>query len=87
MGMDCSPWDFKKRAQSEKQLRNRQSHPAASPLDRNNSALGRQLLRRSMGFPQDRDMSQSRYYLEDSDFNSISMMSATTSGISTSLER
>ena len=50
MGMDCSPKDFKKRAKSEKWSWNHQLNPAVSPLDQNNSALGRQLLRRSMGF-------------------------------------
>ena len=40
-----------------------------------------------MGFPQDRDTSQSGYYSEDSDFNSISMTSVTTSGASTPMER
>ena len=61
--------------------------PTASSLDQNNSASGRQLPRRSMGLPQDRDTSQSGYYSEDSDFNSILMMSATTSGVSTPMER
>ena len=87
MGMDCSTWDFKKRARSEKWSRNCQSHPAASPLDQNNSTLGRQLPRRSMGLPQDRDMSQSGYYSEDSDLDSISMTSVATSGVSTPMER
>ena len=40
-----------------------------------------------MGLPQDRDTSQSWYYSEDSDFDSISMMSATNSGASTPVER
>ena len=87
MGMDCSPWDFKKRAKSEKWSRNRRSNPATSPLDQNNPALGRQLPRRSMGLPQHRDTSQSGYYSEDSDFDSISMTSVTTSGASTPMER
>ena len=87
MGMDCSPRDFKKRARSEKRSRNCPSLPAASPLDQNNSALGRQLPRRSMGLPRDRDTSQSGYYSEDSDFDSISMTSASTSGVSTPMER
>ena len=87
MRMDYSPRDFKKRAKSEKWSRNHRSHPAASLLDRNNSASGRQLPRRSMGLPQGRDMSQSGYYLEDSNFNSISMTSAATSGFSTPMER
>ena len=85
--MDCSPWDFKKRTKSEKWLRNHQSNPAASPLDQNNSALSRQLPRRSMGLPQDRDTSQSGYYSEDSNFDSVSMTSATTSGASTPMEK
>ena len=87
MGMDCSPWDFKKRAKSEKWSRNCQSNPAVSPLDRNNSASGRQLPRRSRGLPWDRDTSQSGYYSEDSNFNSILLMSVATSGASTSMER
>ena len=87
MGIDCSQWDFKKRAKSEKWLRNCQSNPATFPLDQNNSTLGRQLPRRSIGLPQDRDTSQSGYYSEDSDFNSISMMSVATSGASTPMER
>ena len=33
MGIDCSPWDFKKKAKSEKWSRNHQSNPAASLLD------------------------------------------------------
>ena len=49
--------------------------------------LGQQLPRRSMGLPQDRDTSQSGYYLEDSDFDSALMMSVTTSGVSTFRER
>ena len=40
-----------------------------------------------MGLPPGRDKSQSGYYLEDSDLDSISMMSATTSGVSTPMER
>ena len=87
MRMDCSPWDFKKRAKSEKWLRNCRLNPAASLLDQNSSASGRQLPRRSMGLPQDRDTSQSGYYSEDNNFNSVSMMSATTSGASTPMER
>ena len=59
----------------------------ASPLDQNNSALGRQLPRRSMGLPRDRDTSQSGYFSEDSDFNSVSMTSAETSGASNPMER
>ena len=87
MGMDCSPRDFKKRAKREKLLGNHRSHPTASLLDQNNSASGRQLLKRSMGLPRGRDMSQSGYYLEDSDFDSILMTSVTTSGASTPMER
>ena len=52
-----------------------------------NSTSGRQLLRRSMGLPWGRDMSQSGYYSEDSDFNSVSMTSAATSGVSTPMQR
>ena len=66
MGMDCSPQDFKKRAKSEKWLRNCRSNQAASLLDQNNSTSGRQLPRRSIGLPWDRDTSQSLYYSEDS---------------------
>ena len=40
-----------------------------------------------MGLPRDRDTSQSGYYSEDSDFNSISMTSVATSGASTPMER
>ena len=40
-----------------------------------------------MGIPWDRDTSQSGYYSEDSDFDSISMTSVTTSGASTPMER
>ena len=40
-----------------------------------------------MGLPRGRDMSQSGYYLQDSDFNSVSMTSVTTSGVSTPMER
>ena len=40
-----------------------------------------------MGLPQGRDMSQSGYYLEDSDFDSILMTSAATSGVCTPMER
>ena len=87
LGMDCSPQDFKKRAKSEKWSRNCQLNPAASPLDQNNSTSGRQLPRKSMGLPWDRHTSQSGYYSEDSDFNSISVTSATTSGTSTPMER
>ena len=87
LGMDCSLQDFKKRAKSEKWLRNCQSNPAASPLDQNKTASGRQLPRRSMGLPQDRDTSQSGYYSEDSDFDYISMTSVATSGASTPMER
>ena len=87
MGMDCSPWDFKKRTRNEKWSRNPQSNPATSPLDQNNFTSGRQLLRRSMGLPWDRDNSQSGYYSKDSDFDSVSVMSATASGASTSMER
>ena len=87
MGMDCSRQDFKKRGKSERWSRNRRSNPAASPLDRNNSASSRQLPRRSMGLPQDRDTSQSGYYSEDSDSDSISMTSVTASGASTPMER
>ena len=87
MGMDCSPQDFKKRAKSEKWLRNHWLNPATSLLDQNNSALGRQLPRRSMGLPWDRDTSQSGYYSEDSDFDSVSVMSVANSGASTPMER
>ena len=87
LGMDCSPWDLKKWATSEKSLRNHQLNPAASPFDQNNSVLGRQLQRRSMGLPWDRDTSQSGYYPEDSDFNSVLMTSVATSGASIPMER
>ena len=40
-----------------------------------------------MRLPWDRDTSQSGYYSEDSDFDSISMTSATSSGASTPMER
>ena len=40
-----------------------------------------------MRLPQDRDTSQSRYYSEDSDFNSALMTCVMTSGASTSMER
>ena len=40
-----------------------------------------------MGLPQDRNTSQSGYYSEDSNFDSVSMMSVTTSGASTPMER
>ena len=36
-----------------------------------------------MGLPQDRDTSQSGYYSEDSNFDSVSMTSSATSGAST----
>ena len=87
MGMDCSPRDFKKRAKSEKWSRNCQSNPAASPLDRNNSTLGRQLPRRSMGLPWDRDTSQSGYYSEDSNLDSVLMTFVATSDTSIPMER
>ena len=87
MWMDCSPRDFKKRAKREKWSRNHRSYPTASLMNRNNSALGRQLPRRSMGLPQGRDTSQSGYYLEDSNFDSILMTSVATSGVSTPMER
>ena len=40
-----------------------------------------------MGLPEDNDTSQSGYHSEDSDFDSISMTSATTSDASTPMER
>ena len=40
-----------------------------------------------MGLPQDRDTSHSGYYMENSDFDSVSMTSAATSGASTPMER
>ena len=40
-----------------------------------------------MGLPWDRDTSQSGYYSEDSDFDSVSMTSVTASGASTPMER
>ena len=40
-----------------------------------------------MGLPRDRETTQSGYYSEDSDFDSISMMSVATSGASTPIER
>ena len=87
MGMDCSPRDLKKKAKTEKWSRNYESNLAASPLDQNNSASGRQLPRRSMGLPQDMDTSHSGYYSEDSDFDSVLMTSVATSGASTPVER
>ena len=40
-----------------------------------------------MGHPQDRDTSESGYYSEDCNFDSVSMTSVTTSGASTPMER
>ena len=40
-----------------------------------------------MGLPWDRDTSQSGYYSEDSDLDSVSMTSVTASGASTPMER
>ena len=40
-----------------------------------------------MGLPWGRDMSQSGYYSEDSDFDSVFMMSVAASGVSTPMER
>ena len=83
MRIDSSPQHFEKGARSEKWLGCQWLKLATSPLDRNNSTSGRQLPRRSMRLPWDRDTSQSGIYSEDSDIDSASMVSVATSSTST----
>ena len=92
MGLNCSPQQFQQRVKDNQwagyHSGKHHSNPQSTPLDRNNSALSRQLPRQSRGDQRwEPDAGWSGYYSEDSDFNLVSMMSVTTSEASATRER
>ena len=92
MGLNCSPRQFQQRVKDNQwagyHSGKHHSNPQLTPLDRNNSALGRQLPQPSRGDQrQESDTGQSGYYSENSNFDSVSMMSIATSEASATRER
>ena len=92
MGLNCSPQQFQQRVKDNRWAGYHSgkcySNPRLTPLDRNNSALSRQLPQQSRGDQRwEPDSGQSGYYSEDSDFDLVSMKSVTTSEASATRER
>ena len=92
MGLNCSPWQFHQRVKDNRwagyHSGKHHSNPRLAPLDRNNSASSRQLPLQSKGDHRwEPDTGQPGYFSEDSNFDSVSMMSITTSEASATRER
>ena len=92
MGLNCPPQQFQQRVKDNwwagYYCGKCHSNPRLAPLDRNNSALSRQLPQQSRGDQRwEPDAGQSGYYSEDSNFDLVSMTSVTTSEASATRER